>query len=287
MLKFLHFLFVLWLHFISLRHMKFRLILPLLLVLFLSSCTEYNRIQKGRDMDAKLDLAIRLYKKGQYFKALPLLEELITIYRGTKKAEETYYYYAYTNYNIGDYESAAYDFDNFSKTFPSSEFAEECAYMKAYCFFRSSPDYTLDQTNTYKAINNLQLFADRYPSSTRLDQCNKLIDQLRFKLEMKNYDTALMYLNMEEFRAAITTFKNLLSEFPGTRFREDALFKSLKAAYLLAENSIEEKKQERYNQTLLAYTEFINAYPGSKNRDKADDYYNQALKRLDKLSIAH
>src|SRR5205085_6389835 len=101
-------------------------------VVVFTSCSEYSRIQKGHDMDAKLDMAIKLYNKGEYYKALPLLEELITVFRGTKKAETTYYYYAYTNYRLGDYEAAAYDFENFSKTYPSSENAEECAYMHAY-----------------------------------------------------------------------------------------------------------------------------------------------------------
>ncbi len=236
-------------------------------------------------MDAKLELAIKLYNKGQYFKALPLLEELITIYRGTKKAEQTYYYYAYTNYRIGDYESAAYDFDNFTKTYPNSEYSEECAYMKAYCYYQSSPIYSLDQSNTFKAINNLQLFVDRYPTSTRVQECNKLIDQLRLKLEKKNYANAEMYLNMEDYKAAVTSYKILLQEFPATQYREDALWKILRASYSLAENSIEEKKKERFSQTLTAYTEFVNSYPQTKLKDKADDIYHSAAKRLEKLSI--
>lgn len=235
-------------------------------------------------MEEKLDFAIRLYKKGQYFKTLPLLEELITVYRGTRKAEQTYYYYAYTNYQIGDYESAAFDFDNFARTFPNSEFTEECAYMKAYCFYMSSPEYSLDQTNTVKAINAMQLFADQYPTSTRVEQCNRIIDQLRFKLEMKSYENAQLYYNMEDYKAAIAGFKNLLIDFPGTRFREDVMFKVVKASYLLAQFSIDEKKKERYNETLLAYSEYINAFPESKNRSKADDIYKDALRRLDKTS---
>ena len=114
-------------------------------------------------MEAKLEYAIKLYKKGQYFKALPLLEELITVFRGTKQAEQTYYYYSYCNYNLADYETAAYDFDNFAKTFPNSEFAEECAFMHAYCYYQDSPNFTLDQSNTVKAINELHLNRYRPP----------------------------------------------------------------------------------------------------------------------------
>ena len=235
-------------------------------------------------MDAKLDLAIKLYDNGDYYKALPLLEELITVFRGTKKAEKTYYYYAYTNYRLGDYETAAYNFDNFSKTYPVSEFAEECAYMHAYCFYQNSPEYSLDQTNTIKAINELQLFADRYPKSSRLDQCNKLIDQLRGKLELKSFENAELYYNMDSYKAAVTAYKNLLKDFPSTNFREESLFKIVKASYLLAENSIDEKKLERYNDTIRAYTEFISAFPDSSLKGKADDLMTSSQRRLDKLS---
>ena len=252
--------------------------------MILTSCSEYTRIQKGHDMDAKLELAVKLYDKGEYFKALPLLEELITVFRGTKKAERTYYYYSYTNYKLGDYESAAYDFENFAKTYPSSEFAEECAFMHAYCFYQDSPEYTLDQTNTIKAINELQLFTDRYPHSSKLDQCNKLIDQLRGKLELKSYENAEMYFEMDSYKAAITSYKSLLHDYPSTNFREDVLYKIIKATFLLAENSIEDKKAERYNQTIVAHGEFIQAFPKSRMKERADELVELAHKKLERLS---
>ena len=260
-------------------------VLSLICTFFLlTSCTEYNRIQKGQDMDAKLDLAIRLYDKGDYYKALPLLEELITVFRGTKKAEKSYYYYSYTNYKLGDYETAAYDFENFAKTFPSSELAEECSFMHAYCFYQSSPEYSLDQTNTIKAINELQLFTDRYPRSERVEQSNKLIDQLRGKLELKSYEISELYYDMDSYKAAITSYKILLKEFPSTNFKEEVLYKILRSTFLLAENSIEEKKAERYNETIAAHTELIVAFPSSKFRDRSDDILASAQKRLNRLS---
>ncbi|MBK6837899.1 MAG: outer membrane protein assembly factor BamD [Bacteroidetes bacterium] len=228
----------------------------LIISIFVASCSSYTRVMKGNDMDAKLNLAIKLYNKGDYFKALPLLEELITVYRGTKKAEKTYYYYAYTNYQLGDYETAAYDFDNFAKTFPGSEYSEECAFMHSYCYYQDSPEYSLDQTNTVKAINELQLFADQYPQSSRIEQCNKLIDQLRAKLEEKSFQNAKLYFNMEEYKASITTFRNLLNDFPSTTYSEQALFLILKGSFLLAENSFEDKKYPRYQETIIAYSDF-------------------------------
>lgn len=235
-------------------------------------------------MDAKLDYAIQLYNKKQYFKALPLFEELVTVYRGTKKAEKTYYYYAYTNYKLEDYETAAFDFDNFAKTYPTSEFAEECAFMHAYCFYQDSPTYSLDQSSTIKAMTELQLFADRYHNSGKIEQCNTLIDQLRLKLETKAFENATLYFHMDEFKAAVTSFKNIIHDFPSGKFREESAFMVIKAWYQLAENSIETKKIERYNESLKAYTDFVTNFSTSKFRKDADNLSEQAHKRLEKIN---
>ncbi|MFM8431341.1 MAG: outer membrane protein assembly factor BamD, partial [Bacteroidota bacterium] len=250
--------------------MRLKNLLFVLLIILASGCGEYSRVMKGNNLDAKLDLAIKLYEKGDYFKALPLFEELIAVYRGTKKAEKTLYYYAYTNFKIGDYASAAYDFENFVKTFPSSDYAEECAFMQAFCYFEDSPNYTLDQTNTYKAIMQLQLFADRYPLSGRLEECNKLIDQLESKLEKKSFSNAKMYYDMDQFKAAVSSFRNLLNDFPLSPHREEAMFLIAMAQYKLALNSIEEKKIPRYNEALVFCGEFIIAFPASERKQDID-----------------
>ncbi len=265
--------------------MKIR-VLPLLLLLVfaMTSCSDYSKMLKSRDMDAKSDYAIKLYNKGEYFKALPLFEELITVYRGTKKAEQTYYYYSYTNYRIGDFETAAYDFDNFSKTYPNSEFAEECSFMHAYCFFQSSPDYALDQTNTYKAINELQLFIDKYPQSKKVEESNKLIDQLREKLEEKEFQNAELYFHTTAYKSAITTYKNLINDFPTTKYKEEAMYKTIRSYFLLAENSIDSKLVERYTETLTAYGEFNSAFPESKFKSKATDMFETSRKRIEKIN---
>jgi len=239
---------------------------------------------KSTDLEAKQAYAIKLYEKKKYYKALPLFEELITMFRGTKKSEMTYYYYAYTNYYLEDYETAAYDFGNFANSFPTSQFAEECAYMHSYCYYLDSPEYALDQTNTVKALNELQLFIDQYPHSSRIEECNKLIDKLRYKLETKDYENAKLYYHMEEYKSSYTAFRNLLKDYPATIYREESLFLSFKSAYLLAENSIESKKSERYSSALSAYSEFNSAYPESRYKKEADGILEDCKKRLEKLS---
>lgn len=262
---------------------KFQKFLIVLIIPFIAACSDYQKLLKTANLDKKYEGAVKYYNEKDYMRALPLLEELVAAYKATKRAEKVYYYYAYTNYGLGDYTMASYHFDNFTKSYPASEFAEECQFMSAYCYYLDSPGPSLDQTNTYKAINELQLFADKYPKSSRVAQCNELIDQLRAKLEEKYFQTARLYYNMENYRAAIVSFKNVIKDFPDTKHMEECLFLTIKANYLYAKNSIDEKKQERYQAAVDAYGSFAEKFPQSKNLKEAENMRTDALKKIEKI----
>src|ERR1022692_3384668 len=136
------------------------LIVSWVLLSLLSSCDNYTKIAKRASIEQKYQYAITAFEKGQYNRALPILEELITVYRGTANGEKVLYYYAYCNYNTNDFILAAYHFKSFVKQFPTSAKAEECAYMNAYCYYLTSPAYSLDQTDTKLALKELQNFVN-------------------------------------------------------------------------------------------------------------------------------
>ncbi len=249
----------------------------------LTSCGRYTRLLKSQDIEKKYQAAINYYDHKQCAKALGLLEELVSMYRGTEKAEKVYYYYANANFCVQDYIAAGYNFRNYVKTFPNGAHAEECAYMSAYCYYLESPNFSLDQTDTKNAIREMQLFINRYPSSQRVEEANKIIDKLRDKLEKKAFNIAKQYYDMEDYKAAIVSFNNMLKDFPDTKYAEDALFLTLKANYLLARNSIEKKKEDRYKDTIDVYFKFNSAYPESKYKKEAADLYNSAVKAFEKF----
>ena len=65
------------------------------LLFILSSCSKYQKVLKSTDLGFKYDKAVEYYDTGEYYRAEALFGELIGLYRGTGKAEEIYYYYAY------------------------------------------------------------------------------------------------------------------------------------------------------------------------------------------------
>jgi outer membrane protein assembly factor BamD len=251
--------------------------------LLFPSCSDYQQVLKGSDYEAKWKIAQEKYEKKDYNKALPLFEELLTVFRGTSKAEQLYFYYAYAHFGIEDFQSAQYFFDNFTSTFPNSRYSEEAAYMVGYCLYKDSPRFNLDPTSTYRAIAELQGFTNRFPRSKRVEDCNKLIEELRGKLETKTFRLAQLYYNIENYQAAIIAFKNFSRDFPDTRLAPEANHFMLLSAYKYALGSVEAKKRERFNEAIKYYYTFADRFADSVLKKSADDIYARCNKELETL----
>jgi outer membrane protein assembly factor BamD len=247
-----------------------------LLIITLGSCkSKYEKLRTSNDNAKKYSEAIKLYNKKEYSKALGLFDPLVTRYRGQEQAEDLYYYYAYTNYKLKDYTSARYHFKTFADTYPSSARAEECRFMSAYCYYLDSPIFSLDQENTNKAIESLQLFINLYPKSDRVPEASKLIQNLRDKLEEKSYANSKLYYTIGDYQAAVISFGNTLRDYPDTRYAEEIDFLTIKAQYQYAGHSREDRQEDRYNQDIAYAQQFIDKYPNSKYLKEAKDYMKQ------------
>ncbi len=234
-------------------------------------------------MDYKYQMAKKYYAEKLYYKAQPLFDELVNFYKGTKNEEDVYYYDAYSYFGEGEYIMAQYNFKNFVTTYPTSPNAEDCAFQEAYCYFMLSPRYELDQDYTNKAINEFQLFTNLYPNSPKVEQANQLIDQMRSKLEIKEFMGAYQYYNLEKYRAAVVSFQNLMSDYPDAPNIELANFMILKSNYRYAVNSIESRKQGRYQAVIEAYKDFTKKYPASVYLKDAQKIYEVTLADMNNI----
>lgn len=261
------------------------LIVSGVLLSLLPSCDNYTKIAKRASIEQKYQYAISAFEKGQYNRALPILEELISVYRGTANGEKVLYYYAYCNYNTNDFILAAYHFKSFVKQFPTSAKAEECAYMNAYCYYLTSPAYSLDQTDTKLALKELQNFVNLYPKSSRLEEANSIVTKLRAKLELKGCEIARQYYSMYNYKSAIVSIGNFVKDFPDSKYVEEMNFVLFKSHYFLTMNSIDSKKPERLKLTIESYLKFIDKYPQSPWLKDAELLYNLVLKMKDKYKI--
>ena len=241
-----------------------------IIALSIAGCkSRFEKLRLSNDVAKKYQEAMKLYNKKNYTKALVLFEDLAQKYRGRAEAEELNYYYAMTLYYLKDYTTARYQFKSFADTYPTSKYAEECRYMGAYCYYLDSPDFPLDQANTYKAIDALQLFINLYPKSERVELASQYISNLRGKLETKAFDNAKLYFDLggydiSNYKAAVIALKNAQVDFPDIKYADEMDMLIVKSQYLYAKNSYEFRQEDRYNEAIGYANEFIDAHPESK-----------------------
>ena len=259
-----------------LKKLFYSLVIVSLVVLV--SCSEYQKVLKSPNPELKYTKSIEYYEAGEYTKAFPIFEELIPLFRGTDKGQNIYFYYAYTNYHLNYLTSAAYHFRTYSTTYPLSDFAKEALFMSAYCNYLEAPGPTLDQTPTQLALEELQLFANTYPESELVDSANGLVDELNFKLERKKFLNAKQYYKIRKYKSAIVALNNMIIEYPATPFLEQTKLLILKSYYELAENSIDVKKKERFDEGIQSYFEFIDNFADGKNVTEAELVYARLIK---------
>jgi len=255
-----------------------------LIVVFLAmvafSCSQYEKVLKTDDVNAKYNSAFQYYNKGDFVRAGTLFDQLAPVTRGTRRADSVYFYQAMTQYKLNDYIIAGHYFNNFVTMYENSTFIEEAAYMESYCYYMQSPRPELDQTSTNLAIDAFRLYMIRYPSSPRIADCQRILSELNEKLMEKAFIAAQLYYNIDNYKAAIVSLNTCLTDFPDSKNREVIMFMLLKSKYLLAVNSILAKQTERYQDTVDEYYSFISEFPESKSKKEAEDIYKEASKNI-------
>lgn len=260
--------------------------LLLLVGLLLGSCSDYQKLLKSDDAAKKYAAADSLYKQKKFTKSLRLMEQIVPAYRGKPQAEPLMFRYANTFYNLGDFYLAGYQFERFEASYPKSDSVEVAAYKSAKSYYELSPKYSLDQKDTHTALERLQSYINKYPNSEFREETNALVLELRRKLERKDYEVAKQYLRISDFKAAIDAYDNFISDHPGSKYRKNAFYERINAAYLLAINSVPTKVEGRLKMAQKYYNNFLKYYSDSDLKEDADALHREIEERLSKTETA-
>lgn len=263
--------------------MKKAIVIMGLVAAVLSGCTnEFNQIYKSRDYDFKYEAAKERFAMGKYTQAAQLLEELVTITKGSDHGEECLYMLAMSEYCLHDYETASDYFKKYCSSYPKGIYAERARYYVGESLYYSTPEPRLDQSRTILAINAYQDFLDLYPYSNFKQNAQDRMFALQDKLVEKELYSAQLYYNLgnyfgncsnggSNFQSCVITAQNALKDYPYTKRREDFSLLVMKAKYGYAQQSVESKSLERYRDAEDESYGFINEYPDSQNKKIAED----------------
>ena len=247
----------------------------LLFSLVLISCGEYQKVLNKGTSEEQYKMATKMYEAKNFGKALRLFEKIKPVYRGKPQMERIQFMEAQSQFNEKNYSLSGYYFDRFSKNYPKSSKKEEAAFLSAYSYKLASPPFSLDPTDTEKALESFQSFINEYPDSDKLPEANKHYKELRYKLQKKYFEIAKTYYrtagyDLRNYKAAIQAFDNLLSDYLGSEFKEEALYFRLKAAHDFVLKSTYRRKPARISDAIEAYEKLKRNYPASKFMEEAN-----------------
>ena len=256
-----------------------RLLGILILFIFTISCNDYQKILNSTENEVdKYTAAEKYYNNGEFRRASALLEQIMPSYSGKPQGERLRFFFANTYFETKSYYLAAIQFENFIKSYPNSQRIIDAYFMEGKSYFMLSPIFSLDQDETNTAIEKLQIFINRYPNSEFTSEAIELIEQLQNKLEKKEFEISKQYYTIRDYNSAIRSLDNFAADYPGTIFREEALYYRWLSTYEIAINSIESKIIERVTELERSLVNFLRYYPETIFIEDLSNKLNNAKK---------
>jgi len=228
------------------------------LCLGFTACSRHG-IKDRMAPEDRLVLADRLQSEDKCIRAVEQYEKLLSEFPTPQVAERARFNLAACHLDLEQYDLARTKFEDFVDSYPKSDMVDNALYMIGLSYMRAAPRPERDQTQTFKALNELSLLLREYPESDVRGVAEKAVTECRSKLAKKEYLAGRLYLNMKSFRSARVYFDSVIETYGDTPWAASAL--------LLKGRSY--AGQKRYEDARAAYQQVIDDFPGSEAGDKA------------------
>ena len=143
---------------------------------------------------------------------------------------------------------------------------------------------TIAEKIVYEALDKLQLYFVTYPEGQFIEEANVMATELGQKLEKKAYEIAKQYHHTENYKPAIEAFDNYLVDYPGSSYREKAIYYKFESAYLLAINSYDYLVEERLLVAKSYLDNYFKYYQDGELSVKANELKADIEERLQEYS---
>jgi outer membrane protein assembly factor BamD len=213
-----------------------------------------------------------LFDKGDYLEAINDFTVLTLQSQGSTVAADAQFYLGECRYARGEYELAAFEYSVVKRSYPASPRVPDAQYKLALCYYSKAPKSTLDQQYTRKAIDEFQTFLEYYPAHAMATDADAKIKELNARLAKKLFETGKLYARMEYYRAALLSFDAVIEKYHDTEFAPLAMLE--KADLYIS--------RDRYSEARGEATRFLDRYPNSVLRGRAEELLRSADRGLEK-----
>jgi len=253
-----------------------RLFLMTTVILLLANCAGKNP-KTLEDTNIYYAQGEKKFEKGKYLQAIDDFRLYILNNPGGQLADDAQYYIGESYYNRDEYLLAIAEFTQLVERYKYSELLVDGYFKIAMSYYELSPKYQRDQSNTEKALRQLQEFIDAYPNTNNAKIAQGKIDELRTKLGRKLYESGKIYRKMGHWDAAIIYQDDMLNSYYDTDF---AIYAKYEKAYCYIKKrdfkKFEEVKEEITDADEITTEEKTNLL------QKLEKMLNRELRKVDK-----
>ncbi|HZW39419.1 MAG TPA: outer membrane protein assembly factor BamD [Ignavibacteriaceae bacterium] len=245
------------------------IIIFLFSVFFLAGCAASIDTANLSPED-RLAYAMKLYQDEDYEEAVKEFEAIVLQFPGNAVVDDAQYYLGMTRFQRKEYILSAYEFSKLINNMAGSDLLSQAQYQLAECYYELSPDYSLDQKYTRKAISEFQSFVDFFPTDARVKEAESKIKELNNKLAYKEYSNAYIYERMEYYNAALSYYNNVIDTYYDSQYAPMAMYNRINIFI----------NRDRDKEALAEINKFIERFPNDKNYSKVVELKNSLEKQL-------
>jgi outer membrane protein assembly factor BamD len=230
----------------------------LLIILFLSiliSCKSSD-VEKTLTAEERFQMGMKEFQDENYLEAINEFSVVTLQYPGSSVSDDAQYYLGECRFVREEYLLAAYEYEALKRNMPASPLVPKAQYKIASSYYNLAPESPLDQTYSLKAIDEFQAFIEYYPTDSLVAGAEAKITELRDRLAEKEYQTAIIYMKMEYYKAATFYFSNVLETYHDSKFAEKSYVGKIESLV----------KRKKKNEAVGESDKFFKKYPNTAYR---------------------
>ncbi len=224
-----------------------------------AACGSSN-VTQNLSAEERFESGKKKFDAGDYLEAINDFDIVKLQFPGSAVADDAQFYLAECRYNREEYLLAAEEYQALKRNMPASPFVPQAQFKTAMCYYTLSPKSVLDQRFAARAIDEFQSFIEYNPTDKLVPEAESKIADLTNRLAKKIYDTAVLYMKLEYFRAATVYFSTVVEKYHDTPYAEPAQFGKAK--------SLEMRK--KYDDAKQEIEKFNEKYPNSELKKDAN-----------------
>ena len=236
-------------------------LLSLLGLLLVAGCSNSRRITHTSPEQAYQN-GMDAFEEEDYDRAMRYFRAVFQYGRGNEYADDAQYRLAEAYREQSRYLLAANEFQRFTELYRTNQRVPQASFQRALMYYKLSPGYKLDQSDTREAISLFQLFLEQHPRHELAAEAQEKIAELRNKLAHKKYDAGRLYEKRDMWEAAVETYESLFDTYPDTR--------------------IQKKQAERYQKAIDNYERLAQLFPNSDLLGEAEELSSEAQSKLER-----